>query len=148
MGQFNWSMQGKNVRLGLVSTVTSNTSSVPIGIFDANNNPVTLLLTERLVIDFIDGQTSTGTADILAAPAGTSTATSSTLIATIAGTNYGGLAFDTKEGLPIPVGVVPSVLASSATAQLKVRGAGRIMEGTTQGVRPDWQALQTPLGSF
>jgi len=146
MGAFNWSMQGKNVRLALVSTVTSNTSSVPLGIFDAQNNPVTLLPTERLVIDFLEGNVSSGSADILSAAAGTSTAVSSTLIASF--NTAVGIEIDTKEGMAVPVGIVPSILTSISTATIKVAGAGRIMEGTTQGVRPDWQCLQTPLGNF
>ena len=146
MGQFNLALQGKNVRLALASTFASSTSSVPLGIFDAQNNPVTLLPTERLVIDFLTGNISSGSADVLAAAGGASTTASSTLIASF--NTAVGLEIDTKEGIAVPVGIVPSILASVSTAVVKVSGAGRIMEGTTQGVRPDWRELQTAKGNY
>jgi hypothetical protein len=145
MGQFNLSMQGRNVKLALVANPIGSTS-VAIGIFDANQNVDVLLPTERLVIDFLEGNLTAGSADVLGAPAPTSTSFSSTLIASF--NTAEGLEIDTKEGIACPVGVIPCVLATISTAVVKIAGAGRIMEGTTQGVRPAYQCLQTPNGNF
>ena len=156
MGQFNLSMQGKNVRIGLAGVFTNRfTSSIGLGLFDDQNNPVTLLPTERLIIDSLQGAVTVAPADIVLSPAGTPTATgpASTYLATVgtpvSGAGFGGLHFNTKEGVPLPRGVVPSLMLPTPSATtVRIDGAGRILEGTTQGVRPDWRELQTAKGNY
>lgn len=135
--------QGENVHLALSSTAAGSTS-VALGIFDANLAPRTLASFERLVIDDLQGNISTGSADVLAAAAGATAAASSTLIASF--NTAVGLDFTGKEGISIPVGVTPSVLPSSSTAVLRISGNGRIVEGTTQGVRPNWKESTNSRG--
>lgn len=143
MSQGNLVTQGENVHLALSSTAGA-TTSVLLGIFDANLAPRALASFERLIIDDLQGNISTGTADILAAPAGTNAATSATLIASF--NTAVGLDFTGKEGISLPVGVTPSVLPSSGTAVLRISGNGRIVEGTTQGVRPNWRESTNSRG--
>lgn len=123
--------QGETVNLGLVANPAS--TIVPLGIFDANGGVRTLAAYERLLIDALEGTTTTGTVDI----ATSSTVASSTLIASF--NTAVGLDLDSGEGYSVPVGVTPSVIAGTSTAVVKISGVGRIINGSTQGVRPAWR---------
>jgi hypothetical protein len=117
-------------------------------ILDANFNPRPLKSYERLIIDDLEGNISSGSADVVAAAAGATTSSSSTLIASF--NTAVGLELDTKEGISLPVGITPSILpvGTGSTATIKVVGNGRIVEGTTQGPRPNWRELLTPHGNY
>jgi hypothetical protein len=153
--EYNRSMQGENCHLVLVSTAAVSLSAA-MTILDANFLPRPLKAWERLVVDDMMGNVSGGTADVLAAAAGTSTATSTNLICSF--NTAVGLDLDTKEGIPLPVGITPSVLMSSSTATIKLTGNGRIVEGSTSALpmspmmggsaRPYWKELSTPGGNF
>ena len=148
MGQFNLSMQGRNVRLALISTF-SNGTSIPLGIFDDQNNPVALLPTERLVVDYIQGQCNTGPVYLIGAAIGTISKQPSTLIAVFPnnGTNLS-FNLNTKEGYAIPVGLSAIAAVDHANSTVKLAGTGRIVDGRTQGIRPSWKELQTANGNF
>jgi hypothetical protein len=126
--------QGENVHLTFSSTAAAATPS-PLTVLDANMKLRTLLSTERLVIDDLQGNLSSGSADIIAG----STGNASTLIASF--NTAVGLDLTAKEGVSLPVGVVPNLLpvGSGSTAVIKVAGNGRIVEGTTTGVRPTYR---------
>jgi len=145
MSAHNLTTQGENVHLALVSTAAA-VASAALVILDANFVARPLKSTERLVIDNLEGTISSGTADFLAAVAGATSATSSTLIASF--NTAVGLNLDCKEGISMPVGVTPSVFTSTNAAVIHVSGDGRIVEGTTQGPRPTWRELLTPGGNF
>ena len=151
MGQFNLPMQGKNVRISQAGQFVSTfSSSVNLNLYDADNNLVTLLPTERLIIDVLEGTCGAVNADIIASPPGTpaSTVSSSTYLGPLIN-NSSFLMFNAKEGVPMPLGLVPSVATTfDGSTAVKVRGEGRIVEGTTEGVRPNWQEKQTPSGNF
>lgn len=147
MSGFNLQTQGENVHLALSSTAAAVVSAALV-ILDANFVPRPLRTYERLIIDDLEASISAGSADVLAAAAGTTSTASSTLIA---GFNAAvGLDLTAKEGISLPVGITPSVLpvGSGSTAILKVAGSGRIVEGTTQGPRPSWRENLTPGGNF
>lgn len=144
---YNLAMQGENVHLAFVSTAAA-AASAAMTILDANFNPRSLQVYERLIIDDLEGNVSSGIIDVLIAPAGTIVPATSTLIASFNAAV--GLALDVKEGISLPVGITPSILpeASGSTATIRVSGNGRIVEGTTQGPRPNWQQRLTPGGNF
>lgn len=143
----NLTTQGENVHLSLVSTAAAAASAALV-ILDANFAPRPLKSYERLIIDDVEGNTSAGIVSILIAPAGTVLPFTSTLIASF--NTAVGLALDVKEGISLPVGVTPTVLpeGSASTANIRISGNGRIVEGTTQGPQPNWQAHTTPNGNF
>lgn len=130
----NQPFQGENVHLTFSSTAAAATAS-PMTILGANMTPRTLQSYERLVIDDLQGNVSAGSADVIAG----STGNVSTLIGSFNTTV--GLDLTTKEGISLPVGVLPNILpvGTGSTALIKVTGNGRIVEGTTQGVRPNWR---------
>lgn len=132
---------GENVLLTFNSTATSTVSS-PMTLLDANMNPRTLQSFERLIIDVLEGTITTGTADIIAG----STSNASTLLGSM--NTAVGLELTAKEGISLPVGVLPQVLpiGTGSTATIKVTGQGRIVEGTTQGVRPNWRESSNARG--
>lgn len=143
----NLQTQGENVHLSFVSTAAAAASAV-MTILDANFAARPLKTYERLIVDDLEGNTSAGNISILIAPAGTTLPVTSTLIASF--NTAVGLALDVKEGISLPVGVTPTVLpeGSASTANIRVSGNGRIVEGTTQGLQPNWQAHTTPGGNF
>ena len=113
-------------------------------ILDANFNLRPLQPYERLIIDDLEGDISGGSADVL-----TSTVSnSSTLIASFNAAV--GLDLTAKEGISLPVGVTPFILpvGSGSTAVIKVVGDGRIVEGKTQGPRPNWREKTTAFGNY
>lgn len=126
---------GENVHLSFTSTAGA-TAPQPMTLLNANMEGRTLLSFERLIIDDLQGNLSTGQADIIAG----STSNVSTLIGSF--NAAAGSEIDTKEGISLPVGVIPWVapVGAGSTAVMRVTGNGRIVEGTTQGVRPSWQA--------
>lgn len=133
--------QGQTVNLGLVANPAS-TAAVNLGIFDSNGAVRTLQPWERLLIDALEGTVTTGTVDI----ATTSTVASSTLIASF--NTAVGLDLDSGEGYSCPIGLTPFVLAGTSTAVVKISGVGRIINGSTQGVRAGYRELLTPGGNF
>jgi hypothetical protein len=143
----NLPMQGENVHLTFVSTAAA-VAAAPMVLYDANFNPRPLKSYERLIIDDLEGNTSAGIVDILTASTGTTAPAGSTLIASF--NTAVGLALDVKEGISLPLGVTPTILpeGTASTANIRVSGNGRIVEGTTQGVRPNWQAPLTPGGNY
>lgn len=139
----NLTTQGENVHLTFNSTAAVASAAL-MTILDGNFNPRPLQTYERLIVDDLEGDISGGSADVLTS----STSNSSTLIASFNAAV--GLDVTAKEGISLPVGVTPFVLpvGSGSTATIKVSGSARIVEGTTQGPRPNWQAKLTPGGNF
>jgi hypothetical protein len=126
---------GENVHLSFSSTAAATTAS-PMTLLDANMQGRTLKTYERLVIDDLQANISAGQVDVI----GGSTSNVSTLIGSF--NAAAGVEVNTKEGVSLPVGQIPWVvpLTSAAAAIIHITGNGRIVEGTTQGVRPNWQA--------
>ena len=139
MASFNLISQGENVHLTFVSTAAAVVAS-PMTLLDANFNPRPLKVYERLIIDDLEGNTSAGIIDVLISSTGTTAPAGSTLIASFNAAV--GLALDVKEGISLPIGITPVVLPEGAasTANIRVSGNGRIVEGSTQGLSPNWQA--------
>jgi hypothetical protein len=127
-------MAGDPVHLGFSSTAGATTPQQFV-VTDANGAVRTLKTTERLVITDMVGDISAGHAEVC----NSSTLASSTLIASFGPNN--GQWFTDGEGYPMPVGLLPWIIpnSTSSTAIINVSGTGRIMEGTTQGVRPSWR---------
>lgn len=133
-------MMGEPVRISFVGT-PSSTSSNAISIFMADGTARTLQSFERLVIDAVVADVSAGSVDVLNAAAGAAAATAANLLGSF--NPAMGLWSDGKEGLPCLVGVTPSLLGSNGTNVVKLSGEARIVEGTTQGVRPAWRESLT-----
>lgn len=131
----NLKCSGENVHLTFSSTATDVSPAV-MTLLNANMEGRTLKSYERLIIDDVQGVISAGSADIIAG----STSNISTLLCSVGSTS--GLEVDTKEGISLPVGVMPWVkpVGAGSTAVIRVTANARITEGTTQGVRPNWQA--------
>lgn len=133
---YNLPMIGENVHVSYVGT-PSSTSSAGISIFDANGNARSLASYERLVLDDLVCDISTGSVDLLNVAAGAAATTAANLLTSFNAAV--GLWHTDKEGMSIPAGVVPSLLSSNGTASVKLSGSGRIVEAGTQGVRPNWR---------
>jgi hypothetical protein len=58
-----------------------------------------------------------------------------------------GLMIVPAEGMSLSVGSTPLATASAAGA-VAIIGSGRIINGTTQGVRPNYRELLTPGGNI
>lgn len=142
MSQYNLETQGENVHISFVSTATTTIAAV-MNLFNANWVARVLQPYERLVIDDLEGQTNSG---IVSITQGSTGVVNSTLIASFNSSD--GLALDPKEGIPLPIGVLPFVNPEGAasTATIRVSGNGRIVEGSTQGVQPNWQATLNTNG--
>ena len=128
-------MMGDPVQVGFSSTATTTTPQQMV-ITDANGQVRTLKSYERLLLHSLIGDVSAGHAELC----NSSTLASSTLIASFGPNN--GEWHSEGEGYSMPVGVVPWIIpnGSSSTASLNISGTGNIVEGTTQGTRPSWQA--------
>lgn len=156
MSAYNLITQGENVHLTFVSTATAVVAA-PMTILDANFSPRPLKTFERLIIDDLEGTTTTGIVDILATSSTGATApTSTSLVASFGSTSS--LDFTAKEGISLPVGITPQILpeTTASTATIRISGNGRIVEGTTQTVnapmmglvgRPNWREALTPGGN-
>lgn len=136
-------MMGENVRVAYAGT-PSSTSSAAVVLYDANGNVRTLQSYERLLIDDLVCDVASGSVDLLNAAA-TASATTSANLLTSFNAAVGEYHTD-KEGLAVEIGVTPSLLSSSGTASVKLSGTGRIVEGTTQGVRPNWRESTVAQG--
>lgn len=136
-------IQGENVRISL-KTSTASTSSVAVQLFDPNGNLRPLASYERLSIDSLVADVPSGiTADLLDSPGGTSTDTQAVILFSFSATAP---EFHTdKEGMDVSTGVTPSLLTSGA-GTVKLTGVGRIINATTQGVRPSWR--ESLVGGF
>lgn len=153
MSHFNIFGQGEDVHLSFASTASA-TAPQQMTLLDANMNIRTLKASERLVIDDMQASISAGLVDVSSA----STVASSTLIAGLGST--GGPDFTAKEGISLPIGVVPWVVpqGSASTAVIRITGNGRIVEGSTTAAiqvpgmgivgRPNWREALTPGGNF
>ena len=145
----NRSRIGEPIKLGFVGT-PSSTSSQAIGIFDANNQVRPLQAWERIAVDMIYVGTSLTVGYILSAPAGQSTAYSSTIMGSFGGNNSTASAVSPNYlGIPenelnIPTGVVPSILSLNGTGVIALTGVGRILSGKSQSQYPTWKAGTTP----
>jgi hypothetical protein len=127
-------MSGDNVHLAFASTAAGVAPQQMI-VLDANFVPRVLKPYERLVLDDLAAEVSAGFVDLCIL----STLASSTLIAAF-GPNSSPWTND-AEGMSLPLSTVPWVIpnSTSSTAFVHVTGSGRIMEGSTQGVRPNWR---------
>jgi hypothetical protein len=140
----NMILPGENVHVGFVGSNVSSTSSAAVVLTDANGAIRTLQSFERLVIDDLICDVSAGSVDLINAAAGSAAAVSSTLLASF-NTTVG--QWETaKEGMSCAVGVVPSLLSSNGNNTVKLAGSGRIVEATTQGVRPNWKESSNSRG--
>lgn len=133
---YNLENQGENVHLAFSSTA-GGTGPQAMTLLNANLEGRTLQSYERLIIDDLQGNISAGQVDVIAG----STSNVSTLLGSCNPSD--GLIVDTKEGVSLPVGVLPWVapLGSASTAIIHVTGNGRIVEGKTQGVRPNYREV-------
>jgi hypothetical protein len=145
-------MPGENVHLTCVFLAgTSAGPNLPFSLWDANWNPRILQSYERLILDDLQGNLTTagvGTIDPVVQ-------VSNLLVWPIQPTKptfktAAGETIFFKEGLSLPVGALPQVVDLNGGIQLicKMTGNGRIVEGTTQGVRPNWEQLLTAGGNF
>ena len=153
MGERNLKLQGENVHLVMFS-ITLGSGFITATLFDANWKVRTLQPYERLIIDDLQGicsgiatdpaiiYTLTGNEDLdvpyLIVPFVRDTNVMGTLSVVFA-----------KEGVSLPIGALPMYYQNGGgNSGTQVTGNGRIVEGTTQGPRPNWQPLLTPKGSF
>jgi hypothetical protein len=148
--------QGENVALGFVSSAPAQANQIVI--YDANGNVRTLQPWERLIVDVIGFDTqfsdTTNLAFVVASPAGTTPAAlpMGEIVATFTA-NQGipgqGMIFP-AEGQSQPVGYVLWLLLVGdgwSTSETALTGSARIVNGTTQGTHPRWEALLTPGGN-
>lgn len=132
-------LQGETVNL-VFESFDASLSSQAIVINDADGNVRVLLPYERLIIDTLTADVASGiTVDLLSDPEGATSTTTDNLLVSLNPDVGEFLAM--KEGLNVPLGITPSVLADGA-GEVKFGGVGRIIQGTTQGPNPSWQAGQ------
>lgn len=147
MGQYNQAMQGENVFISYFNGSQGSSTST-MSLFDANWKPRVLQSFERLIVDDLwGGPSSSGQLYITDLPSGQAIGSlaSSTILAQAVG-GFANLEITAKEGISMPVGVIPSVILSGSAQIVCVQGTGRIVEGSTQGVRPNWQATTNSSG--
>lgn len=126
---------GEPVKLSLVTADAS--AGVPLVITDANGTLRPLQSWERLLIDSISANVAQKT-DVTDGGA-----TGSTLLSSFSTTAS---EFHVDENsLSVTVGTTPTVTAIAGAVE--IIGAGRIINGKTQGVRPNWRELLTPGGT-
>lgn len=158
MSSYNLVTQGENVHLTFVSTASAVVAAA-MTVLDANMAVRPLKPSERLIIDDLQGSISVGTATVIALTSTGATAPSSTNL--IASFNTAiGLDVDAKEGISLPVGILPAVLpeGTGSTGVIRIAGNGRIVEGSTTAAisapmvgslgRPNWREALTPNGNF
>ena len=157
----NTRFQGENVALEYSGPLTASTATLMV-IYDANGKVRPLLPTERLIVDTLNtdaaGAEGFPNASILffADAAKTGVPIAGEYIWRVNNDGGGDLSYEYElpgEGHSLPVGVGVSLygfttITGSGPNGLLATGSGRIVEGTTQGVRPNWQCLQTPNGNF
>jgi hypothetical protein len=132
-------IQGEAVRFSLNQTSTSALSGTALVFSDANGATRTIQSYERVILDdaVLDTTTANMTVDIDDPNA------TNTLIVSL--TDDSGLWVSQGEGASISIGTTPTVSVNEA-GTIKLNGSGRIINGTTQGVRPNWRESLTPAG--
>jgi hypothetical protein len=149
--------QGENVFLSYTG-VLSSTGAV-MTVLDANMQPRPLKSYERLILDFLNGNGAATDGSVrriivFADANGDGAVQPNETITVIDGEAFGNATSlidpGTTEGVSLPVGLAPSLTLVGAAfgGSTTVTGTGRVVEGKTQGVRPNWQCLQTPNGNF
>lgn len=133
--------QGEYVKVSLVSADAS--AGVSMVVADANGVDRPIAANERLVLDSLLADVfATGSVSITDPGAGVSANA-----VTLAGFTPTAAEWHTDgEGLSLSVGSTPKVTASGAGA-IVITGTGRVLNGKSQGVRPNWRELLTPGGN-
>lgn len=130
---------GEEVKLSLVSA--NATGGVPLVVSDANGRDRPVQTWERLIIDMLNGSVLTTNIVTITDPG----ATNESLLGVI--TLDVGLMIVPAEGLNLSVGSTP-VATASASGAVAIIGSGRVINGTTQGVRPNYRELLTSGGNL
>jgi hypothetical protein len=131
-------LMGETVNLRAIMSSTS--TSTNLGIYDADDNARPLLSFERLIID--DMMLTTDESTKVQLVTGGSTALASTLILSF--DNESNFYHTDAEGVNVPTGITPVILPLGSTVNAELVGTGRIINGTTQGVRPNWRESLVP----
>lgn len=147
-------LQGENIHIVFFS-ITLGAGNVTATLLDANWKVRILQEYERLVIDDLQGISvgdSPSDATIIVDTESDEEPLTSNLIASFINTSGATASLSVqfhKEGLSLPVGVLPVFIQNSGQNSVtQVTGNGRIVEGTTQGTQPNWEAHTTPRGNF
>ena len=156
--------QGEEVSLSYsASAVPSTVASITI--YDANQNARTLQPYERLILDMLafdtEASDTTNLAYIVAGGGSVATPTVPASGAVPAAPVIA--AFTVQQGIPdqgivwpaegesLPIGAVPYLVVPTTgtglTGSVTVNGSGRIINGKSQGPRPNWQCALTPGGT-
>jgi hypothetical protein len=137
--------KGEAVRLSL-DTADASVTPIPVIVHDANGNVRPIRPWERLVIDTancnIDAAASRAA---LLDPGAGDTSTSGMLLGSW--NIYNGQFPMDDEGLSVSVGTTPTISAEAAGGVHFIASA-RVVNGRTQGVRPNYQCLLTPGGNI
>ena len=124
-------------------------------LWDANWNQRILQPYERLIIDDLEGTVVGLSAPVDAAiilgtgnPGGMFGSTIICPIDSLTGSTMGAFSVQFfKEGISLPIGVLPAVYNNvAAKNKYRITGNGRIVEGSTQGMFPNWQATANTSG--
>lgn len=147
--------QGEAVTLGFIGS-SGNAVANAVVIYDANNKVRALLPTERLIVDMLQFDTEATDATNLvyvvaaaAAPSATPTANVLASFTAAAGIPNQGTVFP-GEGAAQPLGLgLFLVLIGNAwaSASTNLNGSGRIVNGSSRGVRAGFKELLTPGGN-
>jgi hypothetical protein len=130
---------GEEVKLSLVSADASGGVALVVSDSNGKNRPIQSW--ERLILDMINGSVLTTTIVTITDPG----AVNDSLLGVV--TLDVGLMIVPAEGMSLSIGSTPLATASAAGA-VAIIGSGRVINGNSQGVRPNYRELLTPGGNI
>lgn len=138
---------GETVRLALDTADAFTSGNVPVIVYDSNGNVRPIQTWERLVVDSINCDVDeTASRAALIDPGSATATTGGQLLGSFAFAGVSTVVFD-DEGMNVSVGTTPTVSGQAAGGIHLVANA-RVVNGKSQGIRPNYQALLTPLGNI
>lgn len=142
---------GRDIKFSYNAAPT--TASKAVGIYDSDDNAVTLQPFERLIVDVIaatadtnSDAAATGVITVFAGNAGDSATTAKNVLLIVGADGFAASEVfqGTHAGLTLPLGVGLAVVGGDSTVVARITGTGRIVIGQSQGSRPAWREALSP----
>ena len=143
--------KGEQVAFSLPINTALSGAPQPVTVYDANMKARPIQSWERLILDGLQSAVdSNGASPTVGLFDGVTNVLLVSLSEVPSGTDNMTQPYNAEfpgEGLSTSVGATPYVQANSGGAAITLTGTGRIVNGKSQGVRPNYRELLTPGGN-